>query len=794
MAANNLQEAGLLLTAQGAEEFKSAMKGISAATKEAYSELKLAQSQYDKNTSGTQKLADKQKYLQKMTEEYTKKEQVLKAQLEQMENAEERDEAAIAKKRAELNNCKASLNKYEESLKDVTNQIKGHSAQLKEWGDKLKNVGGKMQSLGGTLTKSVTAPIMGVGAASVVAWKEVDEGLDIVTKKTGATGEALEDMQNRTRNIAKTMPTDFATAGAAVGEVNTRFGLVGDELEDLSVKFIKFAELNDTDVSSSIDNVQAMMAAWGVETKDAGLMLDLLTKAGQDSGASVDTLSQQLMQNKTALDDMGFSLDASVDLLANCEKNGIDTSTMLGGLKKALQNSAKEGKSSADALSELQEKLVGAESDTEASQIAMELFGNKAGPAIADACRDGRLSLEDLGYAMEDLAGTTESTFDGIQDPLDQMTPSLNTLKDTGAQLVTDLGPAIVTVLGAISDGVSALNTWWSGLDEKQKAVILTLAGLLAALGPVLSIVGSVITTIGSLVTIMGAASAGGGVMAAVMGALTGPIGIAIAAIVAIIAVLVLLITHWDQVKGKVKETWEKITEYCTNLKNDVTKKWEEIKSNIKQKIEAIKADLQQKWNTIKSDAVNKITGMKNDIIGKMTELKSKITEKLTDIKSKFTEKFEEIKTKVKGVVEDIKGFFTNLKLKIPKPELPKLPHFSLEWGEKTILGQTVKYPSGLHVDWYAKAMSTPYMFTNPAIMQTPYGTIGAGEAGNELMYGHDALMRDISDATAANNETLIEAFINGVYNAIVAALNQADLKVVIGRREFGRIVREVTG
>ena len=282
--------------------------------------------------------------------------------------------------------------------------------------------------------------------------------------------------------------------------------------------------------------------------------------------------------------------------------------------------------------------------------------------------------------------------------------------------------------------------------------------------------------------------------MAAVMGALTGPIGIAIAALVAIIAVLVLLITHWDKVKAKVKEVWESVSEYCKQLKEDIVRKWEEIKANIKQKIEAIKADLQQKWNTIKSDAVNKITGMKNDIIGKMTELKSKITEKLTDIKSKFTEKFEEIKTKVKGVVEDIKGFFTNLKLKIPKPELPKLPHFSLEWGEKTILGQTVKYPSGLHVDWYAKAMSTPYMFTNPAIMQTPYGTIGAGEAGNELMYGHDALMRDISDATAANNETLIEAFINGVYNAIVAALNQADLKVVIGRREFGRIVREVTG
>ena len=433
MAANNLQEAGLIFTAQGAEDFKSAMKGISAATKEAYSELKLAQSQYDKNTSATQKLADRQKYLQAVTDEYRKKEQVLRAELEQLENAEERDEAAIAKKKAEINNCQAAINKYDKALTDVTKQIQSHSAQLKEWGDKLKDVGGKMKGVGDTLTKNVTAPIAAVGAASVVAWKEVDEGLDSVTKKTGATGEALEDMQNRTRNIAKTIPTDFATAGTAIGEVNTRFGLTGDALEDLSVKFIKFAELNDTDVSTSIDNVQSMMAAWGVETENAGLMLDMLTKAGQESGVSVDTLSQQLMQNKTALDDMGLSLDQSVDLLANCEKNGIDTSTMLAGLKKAMQNSAKEGKSSAEALEELQDSLMNAGSDAEASQIAMELFGNKAGPAIAEACRDGRLSLEDLGYSMEDLAGTTETTFSEIQDPLDQMQPILNTLHDTGA-------------------------------------------------------------------------------------------------------------------------------------------------------------------------------------------------------------------------------------------------------------------------------------------------------------------------------------------------------------------------
>lgn len=714
MAANNLQEAGLLLTAQGAEEFKTAMKGISAATKEAYSELKLAQSQYDKNTSATQKLADRQKYLQTMTDEYRKKEALLRAELEKMENAEERDEAAISKKKAEVNNCKAALNKYEKSLEDVTKQIQGHSAQLKEWGDKLQAVGGKMKDVGDSMTKYVTAPIMAAGAASVVAWKEVDEGLDIVTKKTGATGEALEDMQNRARNIAKTMPTSFETAGTAIGEVNTRFGLTGQALEDLSVQFIKFAELNDTDVSTSIDNVQAMMAAWNIETENAGLMLNLLTKAGQDSGVSVDTLSQQLMQNKTALDDMGLSLEESVDLLANCEKNGIDTSTMLAGLKKAMQNSAKEGKSSAEALEELQDQLLNAGSDAEASQIAMELFGNKAGPAIADACRDGRLSLEDLGYAMDELAGTTDTTFENIQDPLNQMTPIINTLKDTGAQIITDLGPAIVEILGKISEGVSALNTWWSGLDERQKSVILTMVGLVAALGPVLSVVGSVITTIGSLVSIMGAASAGGGVLATVIAALTGPVGWVVAAIAGLIAIGTALYMNWD-----------KICEWAANMKEEVITAW---------------------------------TALKNDISNLVNNIKTAILNKFADIKNGIQEKINGAKDAVKAAIDKIKGFF-NFTWSLPKI---KLPHFSID-GSFSLNPPSIPHFS---VDWYAKGG----VFDAPSV-------IGVGEAGPEAVVPLDKLWAKLDELAdriiQSNDQRALE-----LYRALIEGLSEMSFSI----------------
>ena len=75
------------LTADGAKDYKNALKECSAATKENYSELKLAQSQYDKNTSSTKKLEDRQNYLAKQTDVYKDKVKILNTQLREMETA-----------------------------------------------------------------------------------------------------------------------------------------------------------------------------------------------------------------------------------------------------------------------------------------------------------------------------------------------------------------------------------------------------------------------------------------------------------------------------------------------------------------------------------------------------------------------------------------------------------------------------------------------------------------------------------------------------------------------------------
>jgi phage-related minor tail protein len=423
----------------------------------------------------------------------------------------------------------------------------------------------------------------------------------------------------------------------------------------------------------------------------------------------------------------------------------------------------------------LQSTIADNEDDAEGLAKAYELFG-KSGDKVFKAVKDGSLNFEELSGTATDAAGSVSDTFEETLDPIDQWQLTLNELKLAGAELGATIGQVLAPALQAVAGFISDLRAKWEELSPAQQEMIVQIAGIVAVIGPVVAIIGSIVSGIGGLITSMTA-------IAAVFGTTIGVVAGVAAGIAALIAVIVLLILNWDKVKAKVKEVWEKVSEYVGNLKENVKAKFEEMKQAVQDRIAQIKQDAQDKWNQIKQDAIDKVVGMKNDIVNKLAELKSKVVEKLNDIKSKFTEKFNDIKDKVKGVIDDIKGFFEGLKLKIPKPELPDLPHFKLT-GKFSL--NPLEVPK-LSVDWYAKAMGTPYLFTQPTIMQTPYGNIGAGEAGAEIMYGRDNLMRDIAAAQASNNSALEQ----GVYNAMVAALQTGDFTIQIGNREFGRILRE---
>jgi phage-related minor tail protein len=453
-------------------KLSDALKNVNKSIRQTQDQLRDVNKLLKLDPGNADLLVQKQKYLSEAisdTKEKLKQEQDALKQLQQGPQTEETIKQQEALTR-EIENTKQSLEKLKSEFKDV-GSVAG--VQLQQAGQKMKDVGDKITGVGTSLSTHVTAPIAAVGAASLAAFKEVDEGADIVTQKTGASGKALKEMQDAANDIATSIPTDFATAGSAIGEVNTRFGLTGEKLKNLSQQFVEFASLNDTDVSTSIDNVSSVLNAFGMDASEAGGMLDVLNSVGQATGLSMDTLSQDLSQNAAQLQSMGLNATQSAQFLGNVEMSGLDVGVAMAGMKKAMKAAAGNGQTLDQALKGFSDTMHSNKSDTEKLQAAYDLFGSKAGASRSTTpCKTGKLSLDGFSSDMSSFSGNVSKTFDDTLDPIDKFQTTLNQLKITGAEIGNSLSAVLAPMLQQAAAALKQFAGFWEKLPAPMQQFI----------------------------------------------------------------------------------------------------------------------------------------------------------------------------------------------------------------------------------------------------------------------------------------------------------------------------------
>lgn len=416
----------------------------------------------------------------------------------------------------------------EGSQKTITEELTGAADSA---GDKAGKTAGK--SFGNSLSKGVTAAGVGLTAAATgviggafAAWKEVDEAADTIAIKTGAVGDNLNSMQEIMKDIAGEIPVSFQEAGDAVGEVNTRFGLTGDELKDLSKQFVKFSKLNGTSVSGSIDKTSKAMAAFGMDASEATKFLDDLNVVGQNTGINVDTLAEQVARNAASFKEFGMTAGDAANFLGEADKNGLDATAAVTGLRTAMKKSAEDGKTLNSSLADFSALMKSNSSEADKQAAAYELFGSRAGAAIYNAFNNGTMSMATFTESLGDTAGSVSTTFDTILDPTDQMTSVMNDLKSVGADLFSVLGELLVPILEHLRDAVKGLKEWWDGLDEGTKETIGKFVEFVAVAGPVLTIAGKLGGAFNGLLGGLTGGGQGGGLIGGIKGLVGGIKGI----------------------------------------------------------------------------------------------------------------------------------------------------------------------------------------------------------------------------------------------------------------------------
>lgn len=501
-------------------------------TKSLQSELKQVDKLLKMDPKNVELLAQKQKILTEQVEETKKRLSLLRdeqGKVNEMYQKGEIGEAEYRKFQREIEKTKQDLEGFEKQLKTtgdefaevqrksgavtfknaenkvehfkgkVSDMAKSAIEDAEKLSKKLDTVGDGLEKAGSVINKG-SAAAAAVLAGSVASFKDLDEGYDVIVKKTGATDDKFESLKKTADELFSGSTFDMTDIGNAIGEVNTRFGFTEDKLKSVTEQYLQFAKINDADVSDSISKTARIMQAWDISADNLPDLLGMITAKGQETGVAVGGLMDKVLDNNATFKEMGLSLEESITLMAQFERNGVNDSTALTAMKTAVKNAAEEGKPLSDVLRENVNDIKNASNETEALQKATELFGSKGAAEMANAIKEGRIDFDNLSGSMSSYKDTVKKTYDATLDPLEESKQVINNLKLAGADLAATALKEGQPLIEDVIDGVKGVTNWLKKLTPEEKKTLTEAIKIVAVAGPAVTIGGKLTKGIGNII------------------------------------------------------------------------------------------------------------------------------------------------------------------------------------------------------------------------------------------------------------------------------------------------------
>ena len=472
---------------------------------------------------------------------------------------------------------------------------------------------------------------------TVDAWSEIDEAMDTVTTKTGLTGEALLGLQEIAKGIATSLPaTTFQESADAVGELNTQFGLTGDTLQSAAEYLLKYSKITGEDISNSAINAKKAIDAYGLSNEDLAKVLDSVTKVGQDTGQSYDSIFQKAIDGAPQIKMLGLSFEEGATLIGRFEKSGIDSSAALSSLSKAAVTMPKTERRLTEGLNETVNAIQNSTSETKALSIASEVFGSKAAPRMVDAIQRGAFSFNDLAEAAQSSSGTVATTFDETIDPIDKLTTYSNKAKEglaeVGGKLLETVIPALEPLMGMLESAVN----WFTSLNETDQQTIVILGLVTTAVMLLLGAIAPLVIAIG---------------------AIGAPVGIVIAAIVAAIAAITLIIQaimNWGAISEWLQSTWDAcaawLSELWTNIVTTATTAWSNFTAWLSEIWSSVVSTGQSLWSSFTSALSNIFSSLTSEAQSLWSSFTSTLSNLWSGLVSTGSNLFNNLSSTISGI------------------------------------------------------------------------------------------------------------------------------------------------
>ena len=577
---------------------EKALKNVNSTIKNTQSQLKDVNRLLKLDPSNTELLSQKQRALKDAIGATKEKLDSLKQAQEQakqqLENGDLGQDKYDALQR-EIIETEQELRRLQEEAAATSTAL----AKIDEAGKKMEAFGDSVTSAGQKIMPASMA-VAGLGAAAVKTAADFDSGMSKVAAISGATGDDLDALRDKAREMGA--KTKFSASEAA--SAMEYMAMAGWKTEDMLggiEGIMSLAAASGEDLATTSDIVTDALTAFGLSAQDSGHFADILAAASSNANTNVRMMGETFKYCAPIAGALGFSAEDVAEAIGLMANAGIKSTQAGTALRTIMNNLSGEVKITGAALGEVTIATTNADgsmrdlsdiladcrgafsqlSESERAQAAEALVGKNAMSGFLALMNAAPEDIEKLSTAIDNCDGTAAQMAETMQDNL---AGQLTILKSQLEELAISFGEMLMPAIRAIVSKIQAFVDKLNGMSESQRKAILTIGLIVAALGPLLVIIGTLISKVG--VAMQGfvklatgvkklgvAVKAGTGVfgkLGAALGGISGPV----LAIIAVIAVLVAAFKHlWDtneEFRNAITGIWEgivsKIQAFCQGI------------------------------------------------------------------------------------------------------------------------------------------------------------------------------------------------------------------------------------
>lgn len=306
-----------------------------------------------------------------------------------------------------------------------------------------------------------------------------------------AGSDEIDSLESSLKNVLGSGVEQGAdTIAKTLAVVNKSFDVTGDTLETLSKKFAEFAHVTGADIPDSVEKVSEAIKKWGLSTNDTSRTLEKLTYASQNSNATIQELLTGITNGQAILSQFGMSMSESIAFLAKLSDNGIKVNTTLWGMRQALSEFSKSGINASEGLRQVTEQIQNATTQTEALNIAVDVFGTKAGAELVQVLKKGNTEIDAFTKELinvEDAIKKDETEMETLSVMTNKMVNSLKSTFSSLGQTVNSIVKVMVQSLMNVVEALSILTPLFDALRIVIEIILFPIRKLMDGLKEVIS-------------------------------------------------------------------------------------------------------------------------------------------------------------------------------------------------------------------------------------------------------------------------------------------------------------------